>query len=351
MRPHQHPLENALQKGILAALPVQVPLWCGFSGGRDSTVLLHALAQVRTRMAVGLATRSRVLELGAIHVNHGLSAQADAWAAHAQAVCEGLGVPLTVVRVKLRLRAGDSVEEEARKARYAAFKAHVPRGAWLALAHHQDDQAETVLIQLLRGAGPAGLAAMAAFQEAHGLGIWRPFLGTASSLVADYASAQKLQWVEDESNASTRFKRNWLRHDIAPALREQQPALSAALARSAALCAEAQALQEALAAIDLGVVQCPGNAHEMDVSKLLSLGDARARNALRAWFAALGLRAPSAARLAALMGQLRDSQSPTHQYGKLRWLHAGMEFRQGKRDRVRTLGAFAAQHQNSTFKA
>jgi tRNA(Ile)-lysidine synthase len=337
------PPENALLKGVLAGWPAETPIWCGFSGGRDSTALLCTLVQARAKLARSaqransdkVRNTAQVLpSLSAIHVHHGLSPHADAWAGHVQAQCAAWDVPLTVVRAKVSPKRGDSVEEAARDARYAAFAKHVPKGAWLALAHHAGDQAETWLVQALRGAGPAGLAGMSKVLPRDGITLWRPWLDVAPVDIAKLAQAQSLQWIEDESNASERFTRNWVRHRVMPVLEARSPGAHAALARAAMLSAESAELAAALAVIDLNQVQSPENALQVDVSKLLVLGDARARNALRAWFGEQGLRAPSAMRLAELMRQLRDSQSPKHQHGRMVWVHAGVTFAQQKRQLV-----------------
>lgn len=183
----------------------------GFSGGLDSTVLLHALKTLVDKQS-----------LVAIHINHGLSANADAWQRHCQAVCQRWGLPLHVERVEI---AGEgAIEERARKARFEAFAQAMAKGDCLLLAHHRQDQAETVLFRLLRGAGVAGLGAIRPQRSFAGGQILRPLLAVDRADLEAYARAQDLVWVEDESNTNTSFDRNFLRQKILPALRSRWPA-------------------------------------------------------------------------------------------------------------------------------
>lgn len=256
---------------IAACLARQLPaggkLAVGYSGGLDSTVLLHALASLRGELPITLV---------AVHVHHGLSSQADAWARHCQSVCDGLAVPLTVSRVQVR-PAGQGLEAAARESRYRVF-AQQDAGALL-LAHHRDDQAETVLLQLLRGASARGLAAM---PEARLLNetmlLLRPFLQLSRSHLEAYARHHGLDWVEDESNLDPSLARNHVRHTLLPALDAAIPGMSLSLARSADQFAEWAELLDELAGLDaaagLGELG-------LEVDRLAGLPEARARNLLR----------------------------------------------------------------------
>ena len=203
-----HAAVAALPRGAAAAIRIAVAL----SGGRDSIVLLDALAALAPDMGFALS---------ALHVHHGLSANADAWVAFCGKECAKRGVPLAVHRAEIRRAAGESLEARARAARYAALAA--VDADIVALAHHADDQAETLLLQLLRGAGPEGLAAMPGrHRPMHkGRALLRPFLALPRATIDAYATARRLAWVDDESNANTGVKRNFIRHDVAPRLAGQ----------------------------------------------------------------------------------------------------------------------------------
>nr|WP_030139478.1 tRNA lysidine(34) synthetase TilS [Pseudomonas fluorescens] len=251
-----------------------------FSGGLDSTVLLHLL--------VSLAKNQALPPLSAIHIHHGLQVVAEAWPEHCRRVCEALGVPLEVVSVEVR--PGASVERAAREARYAAFIAATLENQMLLTAQHRDDQAETLLFRLLRGAGARGLAAMPR-QRPLGRGhLLRPLLDVSRVELEAYASRHGLSWVEDPSNDDHRYARNFLRQRVFPVLAEQWPQASTTLARSAAHLSEAQGLLDELAQIDL---ECAMSASAFDwlglrsleLAPLRALSAARQRNALSHWLA------------------------------------------------------------------
>jgi tRNA(Ile)-lysidine synthase len=253
-----------------------------FSGGLDSTVLLHLLAC--------LARTQSLPALSAIHVHHGLQAVADAWPAHCRRVCAALGVPLQVVSVQVR--PGASVERAARDARYAAFIAATQRNEVLLTGQHRDDQAETLLFRLLRGAGARGLAAMPR-QRPLGQGhLLRPLLDVSRAELENYAAEQGLDWIEDPSNNDLRYARNYLRQRVLPVLSAQWPQASLTLARSAAHLSEAQGLLDELAQIDLHHARTPGafdwlGLQSLELAPLRALSPARQRNALSHWLAPL----------------------------------------------------------------
>lgn len=250
------------------------PLLVGFSGGVDSTVLLHLLADA------GLSLR-------ALHVHHGLHADADAWAAHCRSTCESLGIPLIVARVEVT-RAGAGLEAAARDARHAAFADHLRDGETLVLAHHRDDQAETVLLRLLRSSGTGGLAAMRT-RRVFGRGeVWRPLLDIPRADLLAYAQTKGLSWIEDPSNTDESLDRNFLRARVLPLLAERWPQATSAMARSAALLAEEARLLDGETAKRLALVQGVDPA-VLAVDGLLALDPAWRHRVLRAWIAALGL--------------------------------------------------------------
>jgi tRNA(Ile)-lysidine synthase len=277
---------TALQQAMPALQP-QDTVWVGYSGGCDSHVLLHALAQLRHEMPFNLQ---------AIYVNHGLSANAERWGVHCQAVCAALGVGIQLVRVDATPEAEESPEEAARSARYNAIIALLKEGDYLCTAHHQDDQAETLLLQLLRGAGPKGLAAMPVRSPLGKATQLRPLLNFSRARLQYYAEEQGLKWIEDESNSDTGFNRNFLRHEIMPRLRQRWPSADTTIARSAAVCAEAAQLLDQLAAQDYQEIKAP-EAAEIEIDKLLELDNARIKNVLRYWIRLAGLPLPSEIKL------------------------------------------------------
>lgn len=226
-------------RAFLRQQPPGPRLAVGFSGGLDSSVLLHLLARLRGEF---------VFDLHAIHVHHGLSPRANLWAEHCRRVCEALAVPLRIQRVRVE-PAGEGLEAAARHARYAAF-ARLDVDA-IALAQHRDDQAETLLLQLLRGAGLKGLAAMPAARDLAGKHLLRPLLDCSRAELEAYAREQGLDWIEDESNFDTALARNALRHEVMPVLARLSPGAAGALAQAAAQFAESAALLDDLAKIDL----------------------------------------------------------------------------------------------------
>lgn len=249
-----------------------------FSGGLDSTVLLHLLAH--------LAKTQSLPALSAIHVHHGLQAVADAWPDHCQSVCSELGVPLQVVRVQVQ--PGASLERAARDARYAAFIEVTQANDVLLTAQHRDDQAETLLFRLLRGAGVRGLSGMPR-QRPLGRGyLLRPLLDATRAELEAYAAEHKLSWIEDPSNQDRQFSRNYLRHQVFPVLTARWPQAIATMARSAAHLSEAQELLDELARIDLSQARTVSEFDwlglpSLELATLEKLSAARQRNALSHW--------------------------------------------------------------------
>ncbi|HSF22538.1 MAG TPA: tRNA lysidine(34) synthetase TilS [Burkholderiales bacterium] len=271
-------------------------LLAGLSGGVDSVVLLDVLARVAPRLR---------LRLSALHVNHQLSPNAGRWESFCRRLCRARGIPFQ--SVKVGVRRGDSVEAAARAARYAAFARQDCE--YVVLAHHRDDQVETLLLQLLRGAGVKGLAAMPAIRKAESRtqksdpsvgsrqsspAILRLLLDVTRAEILAYAKARKLKWIEDESNQDIYFRRNFIRHEVLPVLARRFPAYRATLARAAGHLAEAALLLDELAAADAA-----GHLADaaLSVAALRRLPLARARNLLRYFLALHGVTMPNAERL------------------------------------------------------
>ena len=282
---------------VAAELARHVPrgarLTLALSGGVDSIVALDILA--------GLAP-AHPFALECLHVNHGLSPNAGGWGRFARAAARRYGLRCTVRTADLAPHRRLGVEGAARAARYAAFAR--ARADFVVLAQHQDDQAETVLLQLLRGAGLAGLSGMAparAGGDERAPALLRPLLGVSRAEIERYARRRGLEWVEDESNADERFARNFLRRRVMPLLAELNPAAGANLARSAAHLAEGQALARSLAEIDARGTLRDGR---LSVAVLAALPRGRAKNLLRWAIAAARVAPPDASRLDEMLRQL-----------------------------------------------
>ncbi len=216
---------DRLRRQLVADSP---PALCvAFSGGTDSTALLHGLAQL---------PEARERNLRALHVDHGLHPDSPAWAAHCTAFCESIAVPLEVRQVTVDGTRGEGTEAAARRARYAAFAEHLHDGEWLALAHQRDDQVETVLLKLLRGAGPEGLGGMRPQRRfARGV-LWRPLLETSRETLRNYLIANALTALQDPANRDPKFVRNVLRREVLPLIARHWPQAPAAILHSARLC-------------------------------------------------------------------------------------------------------------------
>jgi tRNA(Ile)-lysidine synthase len=294
--------------GVAAALDAHAEdfsaatrLCVALSGGLDSTVLLTAITE---RWA------GRVM---ALHANHGLHGDAHRWAAHCADLCAQLGVPLRSAALTLHDE-GRGLEAAARAARYAWFEAQLDPGDLLLLAHHRDDQAETLLLRLLRGAGPDGLAGMPRSRPIGPARLLRPFLDLPRRELERHARDRGLAWLDDPSNADLRFDRNFLRHRVLPVISERWPGSAATLARAAALLGEAAEDQAVEAPPDvLSVVGDPGFAIEA-----LGHEEVKARRALRAWLRRHCLPAPSAVRLGEFLRQLREGRGAEASIGGVR---------------------------------
>jgi tRNA(Ile)-lysidine synthase len=286
-------LQTHLKSLLLPIVQSDKTLLLAFSGGLDSRVLLELLA---------LARRDLHFDLRAVHVHHGLSSNADDWASFCRATCASLNVPLQIVHVQVPLNSGLGLEAAARNARYEVLMKEP--ADYILLAHHQDDQAETLLLQLMRGAGPKGLSGMAKQDESRRL--LRPLLDIARTELAAFAQQRSLQWIEDESNHDVGYDRNYCRHQIMPVLEQRFPAAKHTLARSAAHIAEAAQLLDELAEIDAAQYQ---QGQQLNLAGLASMSEPRARNLLRWWLSSNQQALPNSLRLQEMLRQLLNART------------------------------------------
>lgn len=300
--PADPPVHASLADHLTARLAGAQPgaLCVAYSGGPDSSALLHALA-----------IRPRERPLRALHIDHGLHPDSGRWAAHALACCRQWDVPCEVLRVSVALDAGLGIEGSARKARYDALAAALHPSEWLLTAHHRDDQVETVLLKLLRGAGPEGLGGM---RERRPLGageLWRPLLELPRAALLDHVRTHALVCLDDPANADPRLARHALRHEVLPRLAMHWPHAADSITRSAALCREAaDALRERW-------LDAYGHLHDpasgsLDADGWRALAPGLREPLLDHWLHGLGLRAPTAAQRAQILRQLdaRDGRVP-----------------------------------------
>lgn len=301
-----HTKLDALLLQLLEDCSTATTIHLAFSGGLDSSVLLHLLAANRDRLNVQLA---------AIHVHHGLQAQADAWGRHCESTCRALHIPLKQIELGLEVKAGESIEAQAREARYQALASAMGQGDLLLTAQHRDDQAETLLLQLLRGSGPAGLASMPRRSRFGPGWLVRPLLDISRAELQTYANAHQIDWVEDPSNQDLRFDRNFIRHQLMPLLRKRWPAASVTVARSARLSSELQQLGDELAAQDMQACQGLWSG-TLSVAALQSLSAPRLRSLLRHWVKRQGGAMPGSRHLQRILDEClkcrEDAQPIVH---------------------------------------
>ncbi|MFV0575539.1 MAG: tRNA lysidine(34) synthetase TilS [Vibrio sp.] len=258
------------------------------SGGLDSRVLLHLLGRFKKQHPT--------YQYIAVHVHHGLSQNADDWMQQCEAWCQQENIEFHGEKVQLELGARISIEQAARDARYQALAKYVDNQSLLLTAHHQGDQLETFLLALKRGSGPKGLSAMAFNMPFAGGELFRPLLDLPRTQLEQYAQQHQLEWVEDESNQDTRFDRNFIRHEIAPALKQRWPNIEQSVARSAALCAEQESLLKELLIERYQSMQRENGSLAIESLKTQSPA---ARNAiLRMWLDESGFPMPSMKQLA-----------------------------------------------------
>ena len=267
-------LLDVVEKGLLSLSTSHKKIksmTVALSGGVDSVVLLYLLHQLQER---------ETFTLKASHVHHGLSKNADKWVKFCEKLCTKLSVPLDVHRIKLPQKKSLGIEGEARQLRYE--KLLKSKTDLVVLAHHEDDQAETFLLQLIRGAGVKGLSSMAHFDDSRRL--WRPLLNTSRIDIESYAKKHQLKWIEDESNQNIDFDRNFIRVKVLPVLKKRFSHIIKVISRSSSHLAEAQHLLDNLAQIDLkSYLKSDNYKHKLNVKTLEKLSNARAKNALRFW--------------------------------------------------------------------
>lgn len=311
-------LEQAFERAladIAARVAISGPearIGVAFSGGLDSSVLL----QLASRYA-----QEHHLALTAFHVHHGLSPNADAWLAHCERAAAACGVPLVSRQVDVSDHGGRGVEEAARIARYQALGEMCrEQGCKLLLtAHHQDDQAETVLLQLVRGAGLPGLSGMTALQVRHeligdGVSLGRPLLGVGRAALEQACEALGLEHIDDESNGDLRYRRNALRNAVAPALEQHFPGFAARVARSAGHAQAAQSLLQDLAEIDRERCRAASWSDPLYVPELKTLAPRRTDNLLRHWLYLNRVQLPSQSRLEEIRSQMLDAADDMHPF-------------------------------------
>ena len=292
-----------------------------FSGGLDSTVLLHALAESREVHDSGML---------AVHIDHGLHDDSADWRSHCESVAKSLNIDFVGAKAEIDAESGQGTEAAAREARYDVLRTLVREGDWLLSAHHKDDQAETLLLNLMRGSGPSGLAGIQEIRSFASSWLVRPLLSISQSELRDYATLHELSWIDDPSNEDRQFDRNYLRHEILPRLESRWPDVANRLRRSALLAGEAAQLLDQMADADFrGLGERPDR---LALAKLRELPPERQRNVLRYVVRELGLPSPPATQLRSVVMDLipaRDDAQPLVQW-------AGAEIRR-YRDQVYVL--------------
>jgi len=280
---------------FLSQFPTQTIL-VAYSGGVDSQVLLKAL--VNAEHSEGKSqTRIKVC-----HVHHGLSQYADEWLSFAEKQCDALQVPIVTKRVEIPTDSKDSIEALARDARYQVLKELTCENTVVVTAHHQDDQIETMLLALKRGAGVSGLSCIVEQQSfAKGL-LVRPLLNVSREAIEYYAKEEKLAWIEDESNSDQSFDRNFLRHSVVPLLKERWPGIGQTISRSATLCSQANDQINTLAEQDYA--NCDSDGNSLALEPLLQFSKARFNGVIRFWLAQYDKQMPSVQQLSQLHEQL-----------------------------------------------
>lgn len=259
-------------------------VWIAYSGGLDSTVLLHQLIQSREEGSV----------LRAVHIHHGLNPKADDWQKHCEKICTAWNVDLLVHSIDLSA-SHENIEERARQMRYNFFASLLKANDVLCTAHHQDDQAETFLLQLMRGAGPKGLSAMSA-ESLLGEGrLLRPLLNMSRDELLAYAEKNSLAWVDDDSNDNMRFSRNFLRQEVLPILKRRWPTVSQTTARSARHCAETEKLLETF--IQPLFQECLLENNALALTPLVKLTPIQQKHVFRCWLFHCGFPSPNERKL------------------------------------------------------
>lgn len=296
-------IHEAVEVVLRQYVSEQNHLVLALSGGVDSVVLLQILAQI---------SKQFTFNLSAIHIEHGISPNTKQWSDFCQNYCDALGIPLTIFSLSIKKQAQVSLEAAARQARYAIFKEI--SADCIVLAHHLDDQAETLQLQLLRGAGLRGLAGMPIMRllsPAGKIKLLRPLLTVSRDTIQGYALQNKLMWITDESNDDTTYHRNFLRHQIFPLLEQRYPVYRETLARTSRHMGEAVQLLDSLAENDSQLVMVAGEIH---IERLRKLDFLRAKNLLRYIFSRRDIIQPSTQKLEEILRQLWMAKSDNYLY-------------------------------------
>ncbi|OCG45212.1 tRNA lysidine(34) synthetase TilS [Gilliamella sp. Choc4-2] len=281
---HQLAIDKTIKKAILHSVKSRRILLVAYSGGVDSSVLLHALVKIKQQQLPDL-------QLRAIYIHHGLSKNADYWGTHCQQQCQTWQVPLIIEKVKINRQAGN-IEEQARNARYHAIYCHLKENEFLCTAQHLNDQCETFFLALKRGSGPTGLAAMPQENGQH----LRPLLTISRTQIEKYAQYHQLTWIEDESNQDDYYDRNFLRLNILPTLNTRWPHFSQMVARSAELCQQQEALLNELLLADFKQITTEQGL--LCLTPLFDYSEYKRNAILRMWFRSQQISMPSQQQLA-----------------------------------------------------
>jgi len=285
-------------------------LWVAYSGGMDSHVLLHLLATHRHEFPQ---------DIQVVHVDHQLQSQSADWAEHCQKITESLQLPFHLLKVTVRDIALTGMESAARSARYQAINKLIGNNGLLLTGQHLQDQSETLMLQLLRGAGTRGLGAMKVMSHWQKMPIVRPFLTISREDLLDYASSHQLHWIDDPSNQNTDIQRNFLRHQIWPLLQQRWPAINQNLARSAQNLQESQTLLDELAEEDLHIIDADPTEGSLHINKLLLLNASRQRNVLRFFMKELKMALPSRINLQRIVDEV--CHAVVDAQPQVRWNH------------------------------
>ncbi|MFW0039586.1 MAG: tRNA lysidine(34) synthetase TilS [Coxiella endosymbiont of Dermacentor silvarum] len=291
---------------VLITLTSSSRFYIAYSGGLDSHVLLHAMNEC--------LKKNSLLHIQALHINHKINPKSDLWEKHCQHTCEKLKVPFQAKQLRLTIYPGDSIEAVARKARHEIFRCIIRENENILTAHTQNDQAETFLLQLMRGSGIKGLSAIPMKKKLGSGYLLRPLLDFNRSELKVYAEKNYLHWIEDDMNLELRFNRNYLRHTVLPILQRRWHEAPAIISRSASHCAEATFLLNQLADNDLKAIQIGA---KLAIKTLLQLTPERQRNVLRRWISCRGFLTPQTKQLEQIRKDVleaRESANPIFTY-------------------------------------
>lgn len=274
-----------------------------YSGGVDSHVLLHTFSELKKQ--------NSDMAIQAVHVNHQLNPLSNNWALHCEKTCNALNIPITIEKITIDLKPGDSLEEKAREARYAILQKHIDKNSVLLTAHNANDQAETFLLQALRGAGPKGLSAMPLRKKFGDSFLIRPLLNASRDEIEKYALENNLKWIEDDSNIDTKFNRNYLRHEIFPILKKRFPAVMENFSRSSRLIANHENIISELIEKEFEMVKTD-DIQKIDLKKLLQFPSEKQKLLLRQWFQKNNIRMPNEKHLKQIQKDVLNAASDAH---------------------------------------